>query len=154
MSFIDLYSNVIWSETDISNKVQALIRSQYSAEDELKASRLARQPKPNKSDLDFIAAVDQAIKNAIDQGRQSRNDNQLLINAIDYEQAYNRLIKTPEPEFLIVDDEQVLNTMYEKDLDERKQAQEIVDQVSNDVLELVSLRNNLIEPVDDVENAN
>ena len=148
MSFIDLYSNTIWTETDISNKVQSIIRSQFSAEDELKASRLSRQSKPSASDMEYINMVDSAIQSAIDQGRAARSDNQLLIQVIDYETAVLRLRRPEEPEFILDQDEnEIPNPLYEMDQEQRLAAQTVVDAVSTEVIELADQRNNLVEPI-------
>ena len=91
MSFIDLMANDVWSESDIQNRVQNLIRSRYTAEDELKAARLARKTDATPEELAYVAAVDAVVETAIAEGRQARIDNALLVEVLAYEVATNRL---------------------------------------------------------------
>jgi len=83
MSFVNLMASDVWSGADIDSKVQALLRSRYSENDELKASRLARMG----SDADFVAAVDAWIAECVQQGREARADMDLLSKVLAHEQA-------------------------------------------------------------------
>jgi hypothetical protein len=87
MSFIDLTAREVWSNIDIDNKVQALIRSKYSVMDEMKAARLSRQSECSADDLLFISSVDSWITECIQQGKEARIDNQKLIEMIQLEEA-------------------------------------------------------------------
>lgn len=91
MSFVNLMGNDVWSEADIGNKVQALIRHRYSAEDELKAARLSRKGDATPEEQSFVASVDAVVEAAVAEGRQARLDNALLVEVLAYEVATNRL---------------------------------------------------------------
>jgi hypothetical protein len=147
MSFVDLMQNDIWSSNDIDNKVQALIRSKYSEQDELKASRLARNTSDNENDTLFITNVDNWISSCIDEGRNARSDMQLLLQVFEIEKATARL-KQPEvqPEL----DEQG-NTLNQQQIDEdmksREEAQVLIDNASEESLSLYLQRNPFVEEV-------
>jgi hypothetical protein len=86
MRFIDMMASDIWSSADIDNKVRSLIRSRYSSDDELKASRLARKTNPSEVELEFVAGVDEWIANCLQYGADASADMDLLAKVIDYEQ--------------------------------------------------------------------
>lgn len=127
MSFIDMMANDVWSSTDIDAKVQAMIRSRYSENDELKAARLAR----SGGDPDFVAAVDAWIAQCVDEGRQARDDMALLLQVFDVEAAQRRLAQ-PEPD--------PSDEGYEQDSAERAAAQTTIDSATPEVLKLVAER--------------
>ena len=74
MSFVDTNQDTIWTDTDIEARVQAIIRSQISAEDEFKAARLGRKVSPTPADYAFIAMVDGVIAAAIAEGQAAKID--------------------------------------------------------------------------------
>ena len=86
MSFVNLLANDVWSSLDINRRVQALVRTQFTAEDELKAARLARQESRTDADEAFIASVDAAIAAALSEGVAARADMALLtqVMAVEY----------------------------------------------------------------------
>ena len=105
MSFIDLKANDVWSEGDIERRVNAIIRSKVTAEDELKAARLSRG-EMDESATAFVSLVDEFIRNAIQEGRAAKADMTILKEVFVYEAAETRLaryklseglIKPPEP---------------------------------------------------------
>lgn len=122
MSFVNLMASDVWSDADINNRVQAIIRGQFSAEDELKAARLARKSDANADDLAFVAAVDAVIVEAVEEGRQARADNALLVAVLAYEDAA-RIVATSE------------------DPDEIDAAQAVIDAATDEVKALVAERN-------------
>ena len=127
MSFIDMYANDVWSSADIDAKVQAMIRSRYSENDELKAARLAR----SGDDPDFVAAVDAWIAECVQEGRDARADMATLLQVFDVEAAERRLA---QPE-LDPEDEG-----YEQDQEERTAAQAVIDAASPEVMQWVEAR--------------
>jgi hypothetical protein len=133
MSFIDMYANDVWSSADIDAKVQAMIRSRYSDNDELKAARLAR----SGDDPDFVAAVDAWIAQCVQEGRDAQADMATLLQVFDVEAAERRLA---QPE-LSPDDEG-----YEQDQEERAAAQAVVDAASPEVMQWVEARRPEPEP--------
>lgn len=136
MSFVDMYANDVWSQADIDNKVQAMIRSRYSENDELKAARLAR----SGDDPAFVAAVDEWIASCVAEGRHARDDMTLLLQVFDVEAAERRLsLPVVEPEL----DEQgnVINQeAIDQDTAEREVAQAVIDVASPEVMQWVDTR--------------
>lgn len=126
MSFIDMMANDVWSEADISNKVQAMIRSRYSENDELKAARLAR----NGGNSAYVAEVDQWIADCVQQGREARADMALLDQVFEMEAAAHRLaLPVMKPE--LGENDQVTNQdAIAHDQAERVHAQAILDGAS------------------------
>lgn len=137
MSFVDMFSNDVWSSTDIDAKVQAMIRSRYSENDELKAARLAR----SGGDPAFVAAVDDWIAACVDEGRQARDDMALLLQVFDVEAAERRLaLPVVEPEY--DEDGNIINMdALAQDQNERDAAEAVVDDAPQEVLYWVEMRN-------------
>lgn len=135
-SFIDMMANDVWSQADIDNKVQAMIRSRYSDNDELKAARLAR----SGGDPAFVAALDEWIASCVAEGRQARDDMTLLLQVFDVEAAERRLaLPVVEPEL----DEQgnIVNMeALAQDQNERDAAEAVVDDASPEVMQWVDAR--------------
>lgn len=144
MSFIDLMQNDIWSNSDIDNKVQALIRSKYSSNDELKASRLARNTNATEADLAFVAEVDTWISESILEGRNAKADMLLLNETLILESAYRRL-ELPLVEEVLEEDIVINTEEVQLDKDQRQQAQIVVDGASEQATALYLLRNPKVE---------
>lgn len=145
MSFIDMMANDVWSSADIDAKVQAMIRSRYSDNDELKAARLSR----NGDDPTFVAAVDSWVASCVQEGRQSRDDMALLLQVFDVEAAERRLaLPVVEPE---VDEEGNITNQeaIDQDTAERAVAQIVVDNASPEVQYWVDLRRPPVVPEPD-----
>lgn len=141
MSFIDMMASDVWSSADIDNKVQALIRSRYSAQDELKASRLARTPNPTEADAAFVVCVDSWIAECVTEGRAARVDMALLAQVLNMEVAKRRL-DMPELEPVLDEEGAVLNQdALDADTAERAAAQAELDAASPEAKELFDLRN-------------
>ena len=140
-SFINLMASDVWTDQDINRRVQALIRSQFTAEDELKAARLARQATKTDAEAAFIASVDAAIASALAEGAAARADMVLLQGALDVENAQRRLAR-PEIEH-VLDESGNLTNQAELDQDaaERAAANAELVAASPEVMDLVSLRN-------------
>ena len=137
MSFIDLMASDAWSAADIDNKVQAMIRSRYSENDELKAARLAR----SGDNPAFVAEVDRWIADCVQQGRQARADMALLSQVFAMEEASRRLeLPVVEPE---LDENSNVTNQEAVDLDqaERSEAQAVLDAASPEAQALYDLRN-------------
>jgi hypothetical protein len=161
MSFSDKMASDVWSSADIDNKVHALIRSRYSADDELKASRLARKPDPSESDSAFVAGVDAWIAECVQQGNDARADMTLLNEVFPMEAAARRLaMPLVEPE--INEEGEVTNQdAIDTDLAERADAQAIIDSASPEAKALYDLRNppapepepeeTIVDPLEEIE---
>jgi hypothetical protein len=142
MSFIDMYANDVWSGADIDAKVQAMIRSRYSDNDELKAARLAR----SGDDPDFVAAVDAWIAECVQEGRDAQADMATLLQVFDVEAAEQRLaLPVVEPEY---DEEGNVTNQdaIDQDTAERAAAQAVVDAASPEVMQWVEARRPEPEP--------
>ena len=136
MSFVNLMASDVWSSADIDAKVQALIRSRYSENDELKAARLAR----TGEDPAFVAAVDAWIAECVQQGRDARADMALLAQVFPLEDAARRLAQpVVEPE--LGEEGEVLNQdAIDQDAAERVAAQAVMDAGSAEALGLFKQR--------------
>ena len=141
MSFVNMMGNDRWTDLDINRRVQAIVRSQFTAEDELKAARLVRQSSKSGPEIEFIASVDAAIAAALDEGHAARTDMALLQGALDVENAQRRLAR-PELEH-VLDESGNLTNQAELDQDaaERAAANAEIAAASPEVMDLVSLRN-------------
>jgi hypothetical protein len=137
MSFVDLMANDVWSGADIDAKVQAMIRSRYSENDELKAARLTR----SGDGEDFVAAVDSWIAQCVAEGRDARDDMALLLQVFDVEDAQRRLDQPVlEPEY--DEDDNITNQdALDQDALERDAAQSVIDSASPEVMTVVEQRN-------------
>lgn len=148
MSFIDLMANDVWSRSDIDNKVQALIRSKYSQQDELKASRLARTTNATLADMAFVAEVDAWIAACVEQGRDAHTDMELLAEVLALLDANARLL---QPEVTPVYDDKldiVNQAELAEDTLQRQQAQETLDTASAEAKALFEIRKPVVvEPV-------
>lgn len=141
MSFVNLLANDVWSEIDIGRKVQAIIRSRFSQEDELKAARLDRQDVKTDADAVFIASVDSAISSALEEGRAARADMALLNKALAIEEC-KRILSLPEVEPILDEQGNVTNQrVIDATETVRASCQANVDSASTDVMDLVALRN-------------
>lgn len=141
MSFVDLMGNDVWSPADIDARVSALIRSRFSADDELKAARLARKAEQAPEDSAFIAEVDAWIAVCVEKGRQARADMALLSEVFPMEAAKRRLdqpVVAPETD----GSGEVLNAdAVAQDAAERAEAQAVIDAASPEALALFLQRN-------------
>jgi hypothetical protein len=141
MSFVNLMASDVWSSADIDSKVQALIRSRYSADDELKASRLARKPDQSESDLAFVAGLDDWIASCVQQGIDARADSAVLSEVLLVEAAARRLaMPLVEPE-LDEEGEVTNQDAIDADLAQRAEAQAVMDNASPEAKALYDLRN-------------
>jgi hypothetical protein len=133
--------NDIWTVQDINNKVQNIIRSKYSSDDEWKAARLARKSNATIEEQQFIAGVDSVIESAILEGKQAQTDMTLLLETITIETADRRLKQEQvQPEF---DENENIINQNAIDLDdaERNAAQAVIDNASDTAKDLFLQRN-------------
>lgn len=141
MGFVNLMGNDVWSPADIDARVAALIRSRYSADDELKAARLARKAEPDADDLAYVQAVDTWIAACVAEGRQARDDVALLVQVLRMEDA-NRRLDRPAVEPERDEDGNITNAdALAEDAVERAEAQAIIDGASPEAKALFDLRN-------------
>lgn len=151
MSFVNMMGNDRWTDLDINWRVQAIIRSQFTAEDELKAARLARQATKTDSEAAFIASVDSAIAAALAEGHDARADMALLSQALNIEEC-QRIVAIPisDP---VLDEQGAVTNQDQIDLETtvRANCQSQIDAASPEVLALVALRNPKPEPAPETE---
>lgn len=141
MSFINMLANDVWSDQDISRRVQGMIRSKFTQEDELKAARLARTEPKTESEVAFIREVDATIAAALQEGRSAERDMELLRKALNIEEC-QRIVAIPIPEQVFDDGNQVINqTQIDNHLIVTKNCQAVIDSASKEVLALIALRN-------------
>lgn len=144
MSFINMLANDVWSDSDISRKVQALIRSKFSQEDELKAARLARQENKTDAENTFIVSVDSTIATALADGKAAREDMALLNKALLVEEC-KRILAIPEVEPILDEEGNITNqTVIDtfKTVYENCQATINKETESQEVKDLLTLREN------------
>lgn len=142
MSFVDMMSNYIWSKADIDNKVQAMIRSKFSENDELKAARLAR----SSQDPEFVAAVDAWIAHCVEEGRDALQDMNTLHQVFAVEAAERRLsLPVVEPE-LDSEGSPLNQDVFDQDVAERDAAQAVIDVATPEVMQWVDARRPPSEP--------
>lgn len=156
MSFIDLMQNDVWSSTDIDNKVQALIRSKYSQQDELKASRLARTTNATLADTAFVAEVDTWIADCVQQGRDAHADMKLLSEVLTMLSANARLLQSQVTPVYNDKLEVVNQAEITEDATQRQQAQETLDTATAEAKALFEIRKPMVvepavaEPVTEI----
>lgn len=145
MSFVDLMGNDVWSPSDIDARVALQIRSRFSADDELKAARLARKAEQEPEDSAFIADVDAWIAVCVEEGRQARADMALLSEVFVMEAAQRRLDLPALVATEAVDGDKTPSSPsaeeIERDAAERAEAQAIIDAASPEARALFDLRN-------------
>ena len=139
-SFINLMASDVWSEADIINRTEALINSEFSPAAVAILNRKATGAALGKyqlspTDVADIARYTEVSERARDLGRQAFKDAELLKEVLLVESALAILSKpTPETEVENL-------VLIEQDLEERKKAQALVDSASQEVIDLVKLRN-------------
>ena len=119
------------------------VTCRYSAQDELKASRLARTPNPSETEAAFVVSVDSWIAECVAEGRAARADMNLLAQVLELE-VHKRRLAMPlvEP---VLDEEETITNQDALDVDaaERAVAQAALDAASPEAKELFDLRNPL-----------
>ena len=140
-SFVNLMASDVWSDLDISRRVQALIRSAFTAEDELKAARLARQETKTDAEAAFIASVDAAITAALTEGATARSDMALLKDVLHVEDCMRIVALSAIPPAL--DDQGAVTNQDSIDADvaAKSAAQAVIYAASDPVKSLVAERN-------------
>jgi len=146
MSFVDLMANDDWSEADIANRTEAILRGQFSVVDEQVLNRKVTGNMlgiyaMDDDDRAQVAAFAAATLASRDAGVQARADMALLRETWTLEAAQRRLAQPPvQPE---VDDEGKVTNQEAVDTDtaERAQAQAVWDAGSDAAKALYERRN-------------
>lgn len=145
MSFINLLGNDIWSEHDIVNRTEAIIRSEFSLQSETILNRkvlgsVIGQYTLNDSEKEELNRYNKLCEYAKSEGIKAREDMALLNRVFVVEKAVLRLRIPPIEE--IVEDGVITNQeQVDLDIEERLAAQKIKDAASIDEINLVNLRN-------------
>jgi hypothetical protein len=137
MSFIDLYSNNVFTDAEITRRTELMIRTHFTEEEELILNRKLSAkmsgvytPTPEE-EADFVRFGIVAMQ-AQQEGIAAKKDNELLKEILRVEPSYLRL---REP--IVTDD-------YE-DQAAREEAQTVVDSASGEVMEWIEKRNPVVE---------
>lgn len=146
MSFVNMLSNDIWTEQDITNRTEAMVRAVISVQDELVLNRKIQGASLNKyqltqDDINQMTLLEQAGYQAQQEGIAAREDMATLLQVFEVESAKNRLaLPITEPE---LDEEGNILNQDQIDIDnqERTDAQNIVDSAPEEVLYWVNIRN-------------
>jgi hypothetical protein len=144
MSFVDLMGNDVWTEADILNRTEAMVREHVSATEETILNRKVSAAgmgiyQLTAEDRAAIGAFAQATHAAQLAGIEARADMALLSGAMAVETAYARLL-IPAVDVTVTDAEgnEVPNPV--KDQAERVAAQAVIDGATQPVLDLVETR--------------
>lgn len=153
MSFIDLMANDRWSDQDITNRTEAMLRSQFSAQAEAILNRkvsgaILGQYALTDEEQAEMAAFAAATMAARQEGAAARADMALLEEVFTLEAAQARLAQPAvEPALSEGEEPQVTNQdAVDQDGAERAAAQTVVDAASVDAKNLALLRAPIPEP--------
>ena len=132
MSFIDMMANDVWSDSDITNRTEAMVRAVVPLQEELvlnrkmEASRLGQYTLTTEDQVlaDALAQIGAAAQK---EGAAARADMALLHKVLAYEQADVRL-------------NQPINKDDPADAGARTAAQTLIDTADQETLALVALR--------------
>lgn len=145
MSFINLLANDVWSDLDITNKTEAMIRAEFSVQAEMILNRkvvgnLTNSYELTEDDQAELARYKAVVEAARLEGIVARADMALLNKVFELEAADQRLKKpTVEP---VIENEVVVNQAdVDADSAERSVAQSVLDSATEDELSVFVLRN-------------
>lgn len=132
MSFIDLLSNTIWSESDIINRTEAMIASEFPPtrvnilQRKLQGQIVGQYTLTEQESLDVQHYTQVAYLAGVE-ADSARADNILLSKTIEYEKAKMRF------NLPVVEDS-------ETDVQERLLAKSILESVEQEVIDLCEIR--------------
>lgn len=132
-SFINLMANDIWSDADITRRTEAMLRTEFSQEAETILNRKVLGMSlgtytPTAQDQLDMARYNETALAAQAAGVAARADMALLSQTLVYEAAMRRLAKDPIPDDI-------------QDEAERADAQTLIDEAPQEVVDLYALRN-------------
>jgi hypothetical protein len=151
MSFINMLANDVWTEAEIVNRTEAMVRSRVSLADELVLNRKIEGARAGQYTLSLedeaqMAELAAAGMEAQMAGIAARTDMLTLLEVFEVEAAEKRLaLPVVEPLF---DDEFNIVNQAEVDADnaERAIAQERIDAADEEVMTWVEARRPTPEP--------
>lgn len=144
MSFVNLMGNDVWSEADIVNRTEAMIRSVFSDQVVAILNRKATgaalgQYTMTDDERAELARYAQACEDAHQAGNAARADMALLQRALDVEAAQRRLLLPLYAGPVLLEDG-TADPQAEADAAQRAAAQAVIDGATPDVLDLVAAR--------------
>lgn len=163
-SFVDLLANDVWSEQDITNRTQAMVRTFFPAEEEIIINRdisgMGFGIPLSAAQYGQVVALKTLLLQTRALGAKARADMVLLLDAMKVQAALLRLdADVPEPEFEIrldgegepVETEVVVNqSALDEDEAARAEAQAVVDAATDDAKLLAEVRlGRWLPPVED-----
>lgn len=145
MSFIDMMASHVWSDADITNRTEAMLRSQFSVVDEQVLNRkvtgaamgIYTLTQDDEIEVQAFAAATLASQQA---GQEARADMANLLQVFDVEAAERRLAQAPVEPVLDEEGNVTNQDAVDEDAAQRAQAQATVDGASAEVLEWVAKR--------------
>ncbi len=147
MSIVNLLKNDIWSEADIINAGRAAIYSQISfdRQQELQTimlGHIAGMRTATMEELAEIAQVQAVTEAQASANALARADMALLNDVLAYEAALERLTlpSVTEPLMIMEGEVEVPNPWIAHDAQERAEAQDLIDGVTQETLDLYALR--------------
>lgn len=150
MSFIDMYSNDIWTDVDITNRTEAMVRAVIPLQDELVLNRkiqganLGEYTLTEKDQSDILKLKEIGFLAQLE-GIAARNDMALLLKVLEYEKAKRRL-DVPVIKAVTDEDGNIINqNEIDLDLTERSTLTPIIDNANEAVINWYNLRNPVIE---------
>ena len=137
MSFIDLLSNDVWTDIDITNRTEAMIRSEFPIQAEMILNRkvvgqIGGMYQLTDSEKEELARYQLAVENARQEGIAARYDNELLKSILVLDDNIRRLNQpTVEP---ILDESGNVTNQEEIDLDsaEKQAALAVVESATDE----------------------
>lgn len=145
MSFIDLLANDVWSEQDIINRTEAIIRSEFSMQSETILNRkllgeITGSYTMNNDEKAELIKYKTVVMKAQEAAVEARQDMALLNQVLAFEKIAKRL-NQPIPEQIIVDQEITNQAEIDAHWAERESIQAELDAMPADIRTLYDLRN-------------
>lgn len=149
MSFIDLMSSNVFTDSEITRRTELMIRTYFTEEEELILNRKLSAkitgvytPTPEE-EAEFVQFGMVAMQ-AQQEGIAARADNDLLIEILHVEPSYLRL-RQPLVEPVYEEDQIINQEEIDLDLQQRADAQAVVDSASPEAMQWVETRNHIEE---------
>lgn len=155
MSFINMLENNIWSDQDIINRTESMIRAIIPLAEELILNRKVQGAHQGlyqltEEDLTKISKLTEISMIARQEGINAKKDMAILLKVFEYEKAKSRL-NLPVIESILDEQNNILNQEeINIDLEERNSVQSIIDNADQETVNLYELRNPVIEVAQEI----
>lgn len=145
MSFIDLMSSNVFTDSEITRRTELMIRTYFTEEEELILNRklsakMTGVYTPTPEEEAEFARFGMVAMQAQQEGIAARADNNLLIEILHVEPSFLRL-RQPLVEPVYEDGEIINQEEIDFDLEQRAEAQSVVDSASPEAMQWVETRN-------------